>query len=167
MTERLISDNIMVAFETLHYMRNHFTSTTGYMALKLDMSKAYDRVEWLYMGKVMEKMGFAEPWIKLMMECITTATYLVLINGEPHGDITHTRGLRQGDPLSPHLFLLCTEGFHGLLKKAKTMGEIKGVSICRRGPRLTHLLFANDSLIFCGANDNECQKLLEILATYE
>ena len=67
MTERLISDNIMVAFETLHYMRNHFTSTTGYMALKLDMSKAYDKVEWLYMRKVMEKMGFAEPWIKLMM----------------------------------------------------------------------------------------------------
>ena len=115
----------------------------------------------------MEKMGFAEPWIKLMMECITTATYLVLINGEPHRDITPARGLRQGDPLSPYLFLLCTEGFHGLLKKAETMGEIRGVSICKRGHQLTHLLFADDSLIFCGANDNECQKLLEILATYE
>ena len=60
MTERLISDNIMVAFETLHYMRNHSTGTVGYMALKLDMSKAYDRVEWLYTRKVMEKMGFAD-----------------------------------------------------------------------------------------------------------
>ena len=94
MTERLISYNIMVAFETLHYVRNHFVGTIGYLALKLDISKACDRVEWLYMRKVMEKMGFAEPWIKLMMECITTATYSVLLNGEPHGDITPTRGLR-------------------------------------------------------------------------
>ena len=57
MTDRLISDNVMVAFETLHYMRNHSSSNTGYMALKLDMSKAYDRVEWLYMEKLMRKMG--------------------------------------------------------------------------------------------------------------
>ena len=57
MTNRLISDNVMVAFETLHYMRNHSSSNTGYMALKLDMSKAYDRVEWLYMEKLMRKMG--------------------------------------------------------------------------------------------------------------
>ena len=67
MTDCLISDNIMVAFETLHYMRNHSTRSTGFMALKLDMSKAYDWVEWLYMEKLMKKMGFCEAWVKLMM----------------------------------------------------------------------------------------------------
>nr|XP_023892926.1 uncharacterized protein LOC112004916 [Quercus suber] len=75
MADRLISDNIMVAFETLHYMRNHSSGNIGYMALKLDMSKAYDRVEWLYMEKLMRKMGFAEAWVKLMMMCISTGTY--------------------------------------------------------------------------------------------
>lgn len=78
----------------------------------------------------MGKMGFANAWIKLMMMCISTATFSVLINGEPQGHITPTRGLRQGDPLFPYLFLLYMEGFHGLLKKAEAMGDIRGVSIC-------------------------------------
>lgn len=94
-----------------------------------------------YMEKLMKKMGFADTWIKLMMECISMATYSVLINGELHRHITPTRGLRQGDPLSPYLFLLCIEGFHGLFRRAETLGDIRGVSICRNGPRLTHLLF--------------------------
>ena len=167
MTDCLISDNIMVAFETLNYMRNHSIGSTGFMALKLDMSKAYDRVEWLYMAKLMKKMGFCEAWVKLMMGCISIATYSILINGEPQGNIVPTRGLRQGDPLSPYLFLLCTKAFHGLLKKVEDMGEIKGVSISCNGPKLTHFLFADDSLIFCRAQDNDCQKSLEILNTYE
>ena len=115
----------------------------------------------------MKKMGFCEAWVKLMMGCISIATYSILINGEPQGNIVPTRELRQGDPLSPYLFLLCTKAFYGLLKKVEDMGEIKGVSISRNGPKLTHLLFADDSLIFCRAQDNDCQKLLEILNTYE
>ena len=83
MTDCLISDNIMVAFETLHYMRNHSTGSTSFMALKLDMSKAYDWVKWLYMEKLMKKMGFCEAWVKLMMGCISTATHSIQINEEP------------------------------------------------------------------------------------
>ena len=95
MSDRLISDNILVAFETFHYMRNHNKGKIGFMALKLDMSKAYDRVEWSFMEKVLVKMGFQDSWVKLMMVCITMASYLVLINGDPHGHITPSRGLRQ------------------------------------------------------------------------
>ena len=157
----------MVASETLPYMRNHSSSNTGYMVLKLDTSKAYDRVKWRDMEKLMRKMGFKDTWVKFMMEYISTATYSVLINGEPHGNITPTKGLCQGNPFSPYLFMLCTEGFHALLKNAELLGDIKGVSICRSEPRLTHLLFVDDSLIFCKAKNSECQKPMEILATYE
>ena len=94
LSDRLISDNILVAFETLHYMRNHNQGKSRFMALKLDMSKAYDRVEWEYMERVMIKIGFHARWIQLMMRCITTASYSVLINGQPHGHITLTCGLR-------------------------------------------------------------------------
>ena len=102
-----------------------------------------------------------------MMECISTTSYLVLINGEPHGDIIPTRGLRQGDPLLPYLFLMCIEGLNGLIKKVATCGDIWGVLICQNGPQPTHLLFADDSLISCRAMENECQDLLDVLEIYE
>ena len=139
--DRLISDHILVAFETLHSMQKYNGGSYGYMALKLDMSKAYDRVEWYYLEGIMRKMGFRERWINLVMSCVKTVSYSVLVNGEPCGTIFPTRGIRQGDPLSPFLFLLCTEGLNGLIKKAKLQGDIHGYSLCRRGPKLTHLLF--------------------------
>ena len=102
-----------------------------------------------------------------MMECISTTSYLVLINGEPHGDIIPTRGLRQGDPLLPYLFLMCIEGLNGLIKKVATCGDIWGVLISQNRPQLTHLLFVDDSLISCREMENECQDLLDVLEIYE
>ena len=82
---RLITDNILVAFESLNCMKNMSTGKTGYMAIKLDMSKAYDRVEWGYLENVMRKMGFCERWIGLIMVCVKTVTYSIMVNGEPQG----------------------------------------------------------------------------------
>ena len=100
----------------------------------------------------MVKMGFPEPWVDRVMCCVTTPTFSILINGKSYGHITPSRGLCQGDPLSPCLFLLCTEGFTSLLQRAEIERKIQGVSICQRAPRITNLLFANDSMIFCQAN---------------
>ena len=99
------------------------------------------------------------------MACIKSISYSLLINGEPQGHIVPTRGIRQGDPLSPYLFLICLEGLHRLIPTATNNGDIKGVSLCRNGPKLTHLLFPDDNLLFCRATRSECQKVLEILST--
>ena len=162
---RLISDNILVAFESLHSMQKH-VSKEDYMAIKLDMSKAYDKVEWAYLESVMRRVGFTKRWVKLFMLCVKTVSYSILVNGEPKGMIKPTRGIRQGDPLSPFFFLLCTEGLNGLINKAGEKGDIKGYALCRKSPRLTHLFFADDSLLFCKATSRECQQVLDILDTY-
>jgi len=87
---RLISDNILVAFETIYSMQNHRSSKEGYMAVKLDMSKAYDRVEWPFLEAVMRQMGFTERWIQLIMVGVKTVSYSILVNGEPKGLIKPT-----------------------------------------------------------------------------
>ena len=101
------------------------------------------------------------------MECISTISYSILVNGEPYGYITPSRGLCQGDPLSPYLFLLCAEGLYSLLHKAKLAGELLGVSISRGGPKITHLFFVDDSLLFCKANPNDVAQIQDILNEYE
>ena len=116
----------------------------------------------------MRKMGFNERWIKIVVECMKTVSYSILVNGEPYGMIHPTRRIRQGDPLSPFLFLLCTKGLNGLIKNAKIHGDIHSFSLCRKGLKLTHLLFTDDSLLFCRATIEECEKvLLAILNMYE
>ena len=71
---KVITDNILMAFETLHYMKNHQNGNASFMAFKLDMSKTYDRVEWSFVKCLLAKMGFHSKWVDLMMECITTIT---------------------------------------------------------------------------------------------
>ena len=99
MADRLITDNILVAFETMHYLNQKRNGKIGEMALKLDMSKAFDRVEWGCLRDIMHKMGFDKKWVNLMMQCVTSVTYSVKLNGKPRGHIIPSRGLRQGDPI--------------------------------------------------------------------
>ena len=121
------------------------------MALKLDISKAYDRLEWIFLQQIMEKMGFHPRWVSWIMERIKSVTYSVLINGEPKGHIVLMRGIRQGDPLSPYLFLLCSKGLNGLIEQAVSDRHIEGFSLCKHGPKISHLFFTDDSLLFCRA----------------
>ena len=160
--DRLITNNILVAFETFYSMKKYKFGDNGFMAFKLDMTKAYNWVEWSFLENLMRKMGFCENWIGLIMVCIRTVSYSVLINGEPKGMVYPSRGIRQGDSLS----LLCMEGLHGLINSAARRGDIKGFSLCREGLELTHLLFADDSLLFCRAS-KECETVLQILESYE
>ena len=137
------------------------------MTLKLDMSKAYDRVEWDFLDKLMERLGFDGKWRNLVGCCFRLISFSIMINGEPHGFFHPSRGLCQGDPLSPYLFLLYAEGLHSLIQQAVDNGELLGVSLCKEGPKITHLFFADDSLLFCRANDTDCQIVTNILTMYE
>ena len=137
------------------------------MALKLDMSKAYDRVEWRFLRKIMEKMGFGERWVRLVMECISMVSYSILVNGEPKGEITPSREIRQSDLLSSYLFLLCFEGLNRLIQGAVREDKIRGFSLCRNGPRNSHLFFVDDTLLFCRAKMGDLLALQDILNLYE
>ena len=97
------------------------------------------------------------------MHCITSVSYSILVNGAAYGNITPTRGLWQGDPISPYNFLLCADGFSSLIHDAAKNHKISRVSICKGCPKITHLFFADDSLLFCKANSQEFQNLVNIL----
>ena len=164
---RLITDNVLAAFETMHCIDQRRKGKEALMALKLDMSKAYDRVEWGFLEAMMRRLGFHDRWVSLMMMCVTSVNYSVLINGVPKGNIIPPRGLRQGDPISPYLFLLCAEGLTAMLKKEVALGNIKGVAVCRGAPRISHLLFADDSIVFCRASLNEANQVMKVIEEYE
>ena len=94
MAKRLITDNVLVEAETMFHISQKRKGLVGEMAFKLDMSKAYDRVEWTCLKRIMEKMGFAEKWVTLVMQCLSSVTYAIKINGVPKGQINLSRGLR-------------------------------------------------------------------------
>ena len=104
-------------------------------------------------------MGFNNKRISLMMNCISSVSYSILINGVIHGSIIPSRGLRQGDPLSQYLFLLCAKGLTGLIVEAARNKRLSGISICKRSPSITHLLFADDSVIYCKASGQKSKEL--------
>ena len=146
---------MLVAYETLHAMHSMRSGRRGSLALKLDISKAYDRVEQDFLKGIMKKLGLLERWIDRVMSCVTSTSFSVCINVKAFGNIRPFGGLRQGDPLSPYLFLLCAEGFSSMLAKAQDGGRLHRVSICRRAPCISHLLFADDLLLFYRANQEE------------
>lgn len=161
----LITDNILAANEVAHFIHNK-RCVEGYMALKLDLSKAYDRMEWSFLWKVMERFGFANPWIDMTMQCVTFVRYSFLVRGKLRGYINPSRGLRQGDPLSPYLFLLGAEGFSALLSQKARTSRLPGIVICPSTPSINQLLFTDDSLLFAEASTFACQEIEDVISTY-
>lgn len=164
---RMISDNIVVAHEIFHSLKARKRQATSYMAVKTDIAKAYDRLEWRFLKEAMTCMDFGEQWIQWIMECVSTVSYSVLINGRAEGHIIPERGLRQGDPLSPYLFILCAEVLSHMMMKAMDDRSLLGVKIALQAPPINHLLFADDSLFFSLANLKAAKKLKHIFNTYE
>lgn len=120
----------------------------GFAALKLDMNKAYDKINWTFLLAVMKRMGFSSLWVNWIAQCISTVTYSILINGNPSKTFKPSRGLRQGDPISPFLFLLCANVLSCALLHQESTKNLKGIKIGRDSQPINHLLFADDSFFF-------------------
>ncbi|CAL1388608.1 unnamed protein product [Linum trigynum] len=131
------------------------------------MAKAYDRVEWVFLERVMAKLDFDDRWIKLIMNCVSSVSYAVLVNGHKSSFFSPGRGLRQGDPLSPYLLIPYVQGLSALINKCGRERKLHGLKICNRAPVVSHLLFADDCIIFARATMEEAEKLKEVLADYE
>lgn len=163
---RLITDNVLVAFEVNHYLKCRTRGKTQYMALKLDVSKAYDRIEWIFLRRMLLKLGFADTFVELIMLCVSSISYSFLLNGKQFGALQPARGLRQGDPLFPYLFICCVEGFIRLIEMAVNQGHLHGIKIAPGAPMISNLCFADDTVLYCEASMEEATELLRIMDIY-
>ena len=136
----------------------------------MDIEKAYDHVEWHFLFSVVEKMGFGEKWIRWITWCLSIASFSVLVNGTPMGFFQSSRGLRQGDPLSPYLFVAVMEALSCLIKRAVREGILSPCQVRGKGGegvKISHFLFADDTLIFCMANEDQVIFLSWLLMWFE
>ncbi|RVW38172.1 LINE-1 retrotransposable element ORF2 protein [Vitis vinifera] len=164
---RQILDASLIANEVIDYWLKR--KEKGVIC-KLDIEKAYDSINWNFLMKVMRKMGFGDRWMKWIWWCISTASFSILVNGVPAGYFSNSRGLRQGDPLSPYLFVLGMEVLSAMLRRAVDGGFTSGCNIQGRGGmeiNVSHLLFADDTIIFCEVRQDHITYLSWILVWFE
>ncbi|KAA3475259.1 reverse transcriptase [Gossypium australe] len=163
---RQISDNTLIAYEILHSLKTRKYCKQENFALKLDMSKAYDRVEWDFLAGMMASLGFCQEWIILIMRCVCSVSYTMGINEGISDIFTPLRGLRQGDPFSPYLFLICAEGLLTLLNEAKQKRLMIGAPLGRERFSINHFIFADDCFLFGDASEDGAYTVCSMLEEY-
>ena len=144
-------DNAIIVQELIHTI-GRAKGNRGFMAIKIDLEKAYDRIEWSFIREMLTLFNFPVNLIKLIMNCVSSVSTSLLFNGGSLDPFLPSRGIRQGDPLSPYLFILCME-FLGHLIKEKCAAKLWNlVKASRSGPAFSHLFFADDLVLFASAN---------------
>jgi hypothetical protein len=164
---RQILDSVLIANECLDSM---LKSGDPGVLCKLDMETAYDHVDWNFFLYLLRRCGFGERWCLWIKQCITTARFSILINGVPSGYFGSSRGVHQGDPLSPFLFVLVMEAFSKMLGAFTSRGLISGFSVGSNEQdrvSVSHLLFADDTLVFCGADASQVGHIGALLVCFE
>lgn len=164
---RLITDNIMIAFKVMHYIKRKKIERNCWMAIKLDMSKAYDQVEWKYLEDVLYQMNSNQRVIQLFMSCMTSVHYKISHAGRNFGSIVLERGLRQGDPLFSYLFLICIEGLTRVLQKFENRKLIHGIKVVGSAHAISHMFFVDDFYIFCKAKFESAHNVMDLLKIFE
>lgn len=137
-------DGIILTHEIIHSLKHHKKSG---MLLKIDLSKAFDKISWNYMQSILTVFGFSPIWVKWIMSLISSAFFSILVNGIPSSPFQPSRGIRQEDPLSPFLFVLMAEGLGRSIKHALHENQLKGISL-HSSPAITHQQFVDDNMLF-------------------
>lgn len=160
-----MSDSVSVCHELMHHI-NLKRGNLKLMAVKLDLAKAYDKVEWSLLERILSLHGLPPKFIHLIMECVSSSSFSVLINRSPSRFFKPTRGLRQGNPLSTFLFTIYIDLLSRMLVRAEDDNCFQGIKIGRTCPRISHLLYADDITIFCRADDSSAHAIRSILNVY-
>ncbi|CAN1753153.1 Transposon TX1 uncharacterized 149 kDa protein [Linum perenne] len=163
---RSISDNVLIDFETLHAVKIKQRTKQDLAVLKIDISKAFDRVKWGNLGSILRRLGFSQTRIGWMLMCVGLTNYRVLMNGEFREIVKPGRELRQRCPLSPFLFNLCAEGLAAMLNSEVRKGRIQGTHVSSHAPHITHLFFADDCIFFFRAGTQDARAIRRIIDTY-
>lgn len=162
-----IMDNVLLDHEADYSIRRRTKGNEGYISIKMDMSKACDRVEWGFLREMLCRLGFHSSWVNKVMEYVETVRYSVKLNGKISKEIIPSRRLRQGDPLSPYLLLICQEWFSSQLLVMHCEKRIEGIRVAPGLARLNHLFFANDCLLFIKTELTRLQSLKQLLIWIE
>lgn len=152
-------ENTVIAQEVMYKMKKH-KGKKGLMMMKLDLKKAYDRIEWSFLRKVLKGWGFDEKVQNMIYSCVNSVELSLLLKGNMVGNFRLERRLRQGDPLSHLLFILCSEVLSILIEQEERRGKMHGIKISRSAPTITHLMYADDLLVMGRANKSEAESFM-------
>ncbi|XP_027096008.1 uncharacterized protein [Coffea arabica] len=161
---RQIADNILLAQELVSDITR--SNRGGNVVIKLDMMKAYDRVSWPFLLQVLCCFGFSETWIDMIWHLVSNVWFSILVNGAPQGFFKSSRGLRQGDPISPALFVLGAEVLSRALNTVATERQFVPFKVPPRCPVVTHLAYADDVIIFSSGARSSLTLIKRVLEEY-
>lgn len=162
---RTILENIMLPQEIIYQIKKHLIGSN--VVINLDMAKAYGRVSWSYICLVMRQIEFGENFINIVWRIMSNNWYSIIVNGARHGFLHSTRGLKQGDPLSPALFIIGAEVLSRLLNGLHKNPNYHGFYMERRGPKINYLSFPNDIIIFTTGKSRSLELIMKVLSSYK
>lgn len=163
---RSITDNLILVSELMTFIQKSKRRKKHWCALKLDITKAYDKLSWNFLEAVLQQMHFSELWIRLLMGTVRSVSYTLLLNGQMAGSFVPECGLQQVDPLSPYLFIICANVLSCMLLRLESSKQLKGISFGNSCPPITHLMYVDDVVLFFQPTVDSCKRVAEVLQKY-
>lgn len=163
---KLIHDNIIVDHEAFHDLKGRTNCKTIKFAMKADMGKAYDHIEWDFLYAMLIRIGFDLKWVEWIMKYVSFVEFELIMSDKSIDKFKPQKGVRQGDPLSPFLFIIAVDVLSQMVSYHIEKGDLKGIRLAKRYPVLSHLFFMDDSLFFMKAEKDNCVILKKIIDVY-